>query len=488
MNNMKKLLWTVFSTFVLFIWLVLPIASATNAWIYDENGRAVLLHGVSVSNIAKRTPDHMSWHTFDDYEHLIKDWGFNTIRFLIFWSAIEPEPGVYNETYLDEVEKRLEWAESLGIYVILDMHQDLYGKKYEESGGDGAPVWATWDDDIPLFHVDRNKWVYNYLQPAIRLAFTNFWIEDELQNHFVSMWVHVVDRFKDNSAVLGYDLLNEPFFGNILPPSLFESVVLKNFYLKLICEMKKVDPDGLFFYQPQITASAGIKSYMGVLPQDNLVYAPHFYCFGLCDRTYFVNERLLQRNTEAETACVPWIIGEFAVRNNTFNRNDFYFNGDKYLINVLANLDSHMAGWIYWNYDYKSHDSYGILEDNGNERAQLQYLVYPYPQKIAGNPIKFSYSYENKSCYVEFEENENADGPTKIFVGQERIYPEGFVVTCSDPEGTWFWEYDPDYDVIEVWTNSEIENHWILVKPNISSILLNFLKIYYQSSYHFKFI
>ena len=84
----------------------LPIASADN-FIRDNKNRAVILHGMNISNAAKRTSDSLSWHTYDDYERMSRGWGFNCIRLLIFWSAIEPEPGEYDETYLDKVEELL---------------------------------------------------------------------------------------------------------------------------------------------------------------------------------------------------------------------------------------------------------------------------------------------------------------------------------------------------------------------------------------------
>jgi endoglycosylceramidase len=438
--------------------MLIPTASAANSWLRDENGRALILHGLNISNVAKTTTDHMSWHTYADYERMRKDWGFNVIRLLIFWSAIEPEPWVFNETYLDKIEERVEWARSLGLYVILDMHQDLYGEKYP--GGNGAPVWATWDDNLSFKWL--NPWWLNYLQPPVRRAFTNFWTSKELQKHFFASWKFVAKRFVNNTAIIGYDLFNEPYFGE-LNPWIFESKYLRCFYLNLITEIRKVDPNHLCFYEPQILTGSGFKSFLGILPKENLAYFPHFYHPLVHEGFPYRHSFLLQcaltrRDNEAENAGVPWMLGEFGVAPDTPGM-------DRYLMDILTLLNEKMAGWTYYSYDHSSSEIFGIIDEEGNEQRQLNYLVYPYPQKIAGDPIRISYSYDTRTLTVEFSGNTHASGPTEIYVGSSRIYPEGFVITCSDPEDTWSWEYSAEFDVVKVWNNHALESHRITIAP-----------------------
>ena len=38
-----------------------------------------------------------------DIDDLVK-WGFNVVRLGVIWEAVEVEPGVYNNTYLDKIE------------------------------------------------------------------------------------------------------------------------------------------------------------------------------------------------------------------------------------------------------------------------------------------------------------------------------------------------------------------------------------------------
>jgi endoglycosylceramidase len=448
-----KFIIVFFLIFILFINSV----CASNNWITDENNRSIILHGLNISNMAKYADNQISWQTYNDYKRMKDEWGFNCIRLLIFWSSLEPEPGIYNQTYLDLIEERVNWSEELGLNMILDMHQDLYSKKF---GGDGAPDWAVQDDGFS-FKLSEPWWI-NYIQPAVRRAFKNFWTKDELQDHFINTWTYVAERFT-NKSILGYEILNEPYFGTYLPLT-FEKIHLKNFYNKVIKSIRSIDSNHYIFYEPQIMTSAGFKSYLPALNYEKVVYAPHFYqptihqglpYFGF---SYLIKNTLNMRNTEAENANVPWLLGEFGVMNQTYGMHS-------YLIDILSLLNNKSASWTYWAYDYYTQDGFGILDENGGELNQLKYLVYPYPQKISGTPITFNYDYKNKILNLEFKNN-NATGPTEIYVGQSRIYPEGFNVICSDPQGSWHWEYDSDFDIVKIWTNNSIEVHHIIIKAN----------------------
>ena len=46
------------------------------------------------------------------------------------WSGVYPEKGKVNQTYIDEMSHIIETLESYGIYVILDMHQDMMSTSY----------------------------------------------------------------------------------------------------------------------------------------------------------------------------------------------------------------------------------------------------------------------------------------------------------------------------------------------------------------------
>lgn len=179
----------------------------------DSHGRQVILNGI---NYISKQPEE-NYMRSDDPElfRVFRDEGINVLRLGIIWDGLEPEPGQYNESYLKEIDKRIEWAAENDIYVFLDMHQDLFSVKY----ADGAPEWATLDEGLP--HVTGDVWSDAYLiSPAVQTAFDNFWnntpAEDGvgIQDRFAQLWRHIAARYADNRTVIGYDILNEPFIGS----------------------------------------------------------------------------------------------------------------------------------------------------------------------------------------------------------------------------------------------------------------------------------
>ena len=183
-------------------------------WLVDGQNRVLILHGINLSGRSKRPPFLPDVDRADVAQ--LRKWGFNSVRYLITWEAVEPEPGAYDDAHLDKVAERLGWCRQAGLRVVLDMHQDLYSRKY---GGDGAPHWACIDDDIP-FAKARGAWYLSYASPAVIKAFDSFWANRPgpggvgIQDRFIAAWQHVARRFRDDRNVVGYDLLNEPYYGS----------------------------------------------------------------------------------------------------------------------------------------------------------------------------------------------------------------------------------------------------------------------------------
>src|SRR5690606_27621944 len=74
-------------------------------------------------------------------EHLgrIAGWGFNTLRLLVTWEAVEHAgPRQYDMAYIDYIGQVCERAAAHGLAVFLDFHQDAWSRM---TGGSGAPCW-----------------------------------------------------------------------------------------------------------------------------------------------------------------------------------------------------------------------------------------------------------------------------------------------------------------------------------------------------------
>jgi endoglycosylceramidase len=178
----------------------------------DGSGKPLLLHGI---NVANKSPEqgYVGDLTPEDFA-TIRSWGMNCVRLAIFWDGLEPQPGRIDEAYLERIARLVGWAKAAGLCVLLDMHQDLYSVKFS----DGAPAWATLDGGKP--HTAGAVWsdAY-YTSPAVQTALDHFWANSPapdgvgLQDHYARVWQRVAQRFHAEPAVIGYDLMNEPFPG-----------------------------------------------------------------------------------------------------------------------------------------------------------------------------------------------------------------------------------------------------------------------------------
>lgn len=240
----------------------------------DGNGRHVILRGVNLGGDTKLpfTPNGHSYLPDDFADHRtvsfvgrpapldeidshlarIAHWGFNCLRLLTTWEAVEHfGPGQYDEAYLDYFAEVCRRAGEHGLYVFIDFHQDVWSRM---SGGDGAPGWTfeVAGLDFTKFHAadaahvmqynyDYRKggrqasyptmsWGSNYSSPANGIMWTLFFagahfapsalvgdinIQHFLQGHYFGAMRAVAERIAHFGNVIGFDTLNEPGTGYV---------------------------------------------------------------------------------------------------------------------------------------------------------------------------------------------------------------------------------------------------------------------------------
>ena len=164
----------------------------------------------------------------------IADWGFNVVRLGVLWAGLEPVQGTYNHTYLDEIETIVDTLSEEGIFTIIDMHQDLLSRRF---CGNGIPDWAAklaaqgsltfpLPSHLPMV-LDKSGWprmqdclendfVTYYFSSSVSRAFESLYGNRfGLLDSFKKFWMLTADRFKGKDHVLGYEIINEPWAGNI---------------------------------------------------------------------------------------------------------------------------------------------------------------------------------------------------------------------------------------------------------------------------------
>lgn len=398
----------------------------------DAEGRVLILHGVNVSNVSKGSPFFPEWFTEPDAQDLA-DRGLNVVRFLIIWEAIEPAKGEFDHEYLDMVEEKVAWFTSRGIYVLVDMHQDVYGPKF---GGDGAPLWATLDHDIP-FDPPPGDWFLKYGEPAVKQAFQSFWDNEEgIRDHFVLAWQEVAKRFAGNPMVIGYDIINEPYVGNwdVMDIPQFEAEVLTPFYAIVAKGIREVDENHIIFVEPTATKGLGIKSGIGPIGDDNVAYAAHYYhptmdmLHKYADTKENMAELFTQIRDEAWAMGGPPFLGEFG----------FYagFEGaETYAEHQLQVMEELGFSFSIWSFD-RCNGGFCLLGPDKEPLWPLEYITQSYPQHLAGQLLSWHYDRPSRTLDVTFDPTGMDGGLETVVSVPPRNYPLGAVVSCLTPDGT----------------------------------------------------
>src|SRR3954470_20183778 len=257
----------------------LPIGHA-GRWMTDAEGRVTILHGLNM--VSKRPPYAPDATGFgDDDAAFLASEGYNTVRVGIIYKAVEPAPGVYDDAYLDRIRGTVDALARHGIVSLLDFHQDLYNERFE---GEGWPDWAVIDDGLPA--EPKNGFPANYLaMPALQRAFDHFWANDSgLQNHYAAAWRRVAERFGSHPAVLGYDLLTEPWPGSTWQQCAnpqgcpaFDATMTE-FIKRTIAAIRAADPTTLAFYEPNVIFNDGAKTNVGDTGDAHAAMSFHDYC------------------------------------------------------------------------------------------------------------------------------------------------------------------------------------------------------------------
>jgi endoglycosylceramidase len=415
--------------------------------IVDQKGRTVILHGV---NVVYKVPPYYpnpsqgerTSFNRDDVARL-REWGFNTVRFGINWKALEPQRGQFDQAYIDEVVRQMKMAEQGGLYVLVDMHQDLFAEKY---GGEGAPDWAVLDDSIPF--VPGTPFPAPYAQPAVGRAETSLWENrDGIRTEFAKAQSMVAQRLRGAPRVLGYDLYNEPLCDLTnsecgFPPSASSvGKWLQPFYDEVVPAISKADPTHPVFYEDWVFTDFGYPANVGASPNKAWPFprtglSHHVYCAPPPISTASCEDQ--QRSAYEETA-------KAAARNNVAPlMTEFGATDDlSVLKSNTAAADKAGEGWQYWQ--YKTYfdpttssatgsggaDAESIVDEKGNvKKDKLKVLSRVYPKRIAGDRAQWKFDPDKETFDLSYRP-QNRRRTTVISVPFTVHYPNGFTVEVS---------------------------------------------------------
>ena len=362
------------------------LLSCHGRFLRDEQDRVRIFRGANVSGRSKLPP----FVPLRDPAQLdpLAGWGFNVIRLLLTWEGLEPRRGELDEGYLETMANIAEEAGKRGLHVIVDLHQDIFGRAF---GGDGCPAWVV---DKEAMNVPDRRWFLRYfLSRDVRRAQREFWTDRHgHRSAFLSSLRKVLQRMSEVPAVIGYDPWNEPMSGlRHLVTGRFERGLLLDFYRECMFIRDDVDPQRLLFIEPWPVSALGAPTFLGPIEGSRLAYAPHIY-----DTTAILLRRYTPRGSTffrtldhhlqvAERMGTPLLIGEFGVLN-------WIKGGTTMMEHQCRAFDRHFVSWTVWHYNPSDQDwndeGASIVHPDGRLQAWTPPLIRPFPQAIAGTPLR----------------------------------------------------------------------------------------------------
>ncbi|MGH9045454.1 MAG: cellulase family glycosylhydrolase [Acidimicrobiales bacterium] len=459
-------------------------------FLYDRQGRVVLLHGVNV--VYKYPPfevypdPHRPWNFSAHDASLMARLGFNVVRLGITWSGLEPgnapsndpdictkgppgDPGQFDlpvlDRYLAHVRQTVDLLGRYHIYSLIDMHQDVYSAMF---GGEGAPSWAVCTGGLPNIK-PPGRWSLEYGTRAAGRAFHNLWtndVEGDLQGELDRVWGYVASYFRSNPWVLGYDPFNEPYSRSVirLGDQHFDEE-LECFYTGsahmgtleagqpiphcprqdpstgVIPTILANDPNHLVFFEPDIYGARGFPSFLGSMDLPNLVFNFHVYCayrspvtgnptnIALCAAQG--TRSLDRRATDRQHMSSPP-----QPRGPAWFMSEFGATADLALVSVLtAEADQHLVGWAYWSWKYYGDPTGSRDEALVNDKGQLRPTAYAlsrtYPEAISGVPEQISFDPTTGAFLLRYMAARHVRAPTIVFVASALHYPHGYCASAS---------------------------------------------------------
>ncbi|CAO3641847.1 unnamed protein product [Cunninghamella echinulata] len=414
--------------------------------IIDEFGRVRFFHGTNVVKKAApwyRSLDFKPGDSFglQDVQNLQR-LGVNAVRLGHHWAGSEPIRGQYNQTFLDVLKQQTKLAEDHGIYILVDVHQDVLAKQV---CGHGVPDWFVKKDWVPSwkqfpvpqkltpFKTDANgfpaesdcnsiDWSLSYLTAAVGNAFGRLYNNyDNLGDAFASYWKKLAEQYVDTKNVIGYNLLNEPWVGDhfadptLLTPGVADRKNLEGLWNKATTQIRTVDDHTLIWFEG--TTYDILSGFNNVPLGDGskTVHSFHYYKPPQLGALSATLDNRVKDNERLKTAGV-------------LTELHFWMGTDQDMADLQTNMntaDQYMISWMGWAYEnlynYQTGEMYPVL---------AKHYSRAYPSAIAGVPVSFAFNPSDQSFKLVFNVKKSITAPTELMLPTP-TYPNGYNVTVS---------------------------------------------------------
>jgi endoglucanase len=164
-------------------------------------------------NAEKFFDDFLYYFITEDDFILLKSLGVNVLRLAFGHRHFEDEqaPGTYKIKGFEHLDRVLALCRKYEIYAILDMHSSPGGQNPDAHGGGDTGT-------------------------------SEFWGDASLRERIVNLWGGIAERYKNDTMVAGYDILNEPCY-------IMDVDAFNDFYDRAVRKIRDVDKNHILFLE-----------------------------------------------------------------------------------------------------------------------------------------------------------------------------------------------------------------------------------------------
>jgi len=174
---------------------------------------------------------------------VLASWKANHIRWQLVWggdghpadNATIPQYEAWLESVLKQFDLMLPVLRELGLNVLLDLHTSPGGRDQQER-------WR-------LFN------------------------EKQFQDYFLSLWEMIANRYKNESIIMGYDLVNEPDDRDLVPGLMS----WRDLAIAAVQRIRVIDSQRSIIVEAPPGSGVTTLPTFEPLPFDNIIYSFHMY-------------------------------------------------------------------------------------------------------------------------------------------------------------------------------------------------------------------
>jgi len=266
----------------------------------------------------------------DDFIFL-KSLGVNALRFALNYRHFEDDqmPGKYKQQGFKHLDRVLTLCRKHGIFAILDMHTAPGGQN-------------------PAHHSDNSTGV------------SLFWEDASLRERLIDLWGYIAEKYKDETIIAGYDILNEPCFVS-------DTNAFNDFYGKTINKIRDMDNNHIIFLEgDNWSKDFGIFKKLGGYQQAlsfHLYPGQHVSMLAETESRKAELEKIMSGFTALrERTGMPLWVGETGGR---FPK-DQMDRGINLLKDCLDLFEKHGISWSIWT--YKDAKAMGLVYPKDNTK------------------------------------------------------------------------------------------------------------------------